>query len=118
MRVIIAILLMFTIHIGFAGTPVTDMKITDIELNNHETEKVILTPNPALDYTTIKIVDRNSQVTQISVYSLLGNQIFVKNYSGRENSISLNVQSFKKGKYLVKVIFKDGSSEVKALIKQ
>ncbi|MXV38782.1 T9SS type A sorting domain-containing protein [Flavobacteriaceae bacterium Ap0902] len=83
-----------------------------------DTEKVIITPNPAKENTMVKIIDDEAQIAQISIYSLLGNQIFARNYTGNENSIMLNVQAFKKGKYLIKVIFKDGSSEVKALIKQ
>lgn len=80
-------------------------------------EKVLLTPNPANSYTQL-VVDKGVEVKSVIIYSVLGNQIFAQNYNGLESKITLNVQSFKKGKYLLQISFKDGTSEVKSLIKQ
>ncbi|MDO5656231.1 MAG: T9SS type A sorting domain-containing protein [Flavobacteriaceae bacterium] len=81
-------------------------------------EKVVLTPNPASSYTFIKITNQEVKLTEVAIYSLLGNKLFTQLCDGSEESVQINVQNFKRGKYLVKVSFADGSNEVKALIKQ
>ncbi len=81
-------------------------------------EKVMLYPNPAKYVTQVKVMENEVKVSQIAVYGILGNRVYEKSFSGQTKDISINVQNFKKGKYLVKVIFADGTSEVKALIKQ
>ena len=78
----------------------------------------MISPNPATTYAVLKFETPNASVSQLAIYSLLGNQIFQKNYSGTVDQIPLNLSSYKKGKYLLKVIFTDGTSEVKALIKE
>ncbi len=81
-------------------------------------EKVMLYPNPAKYFTQVKITNENVKVLQVTVYGILGNQVYSKKFTNSSDEIRINVQNFKKGKYLVKVIFADGTSEVKALIKQ
>lgn len=92
--------------------------IEPIEFVSNKENRVTLYPNPATTYTQIKITAKDTQISQVAIYSLLGNQLYAKSFAGESNNIQLNVQNYKKGKYLVKVIFTDGSSEVKALIKQ
>lgn len=121
MKKYLSIVLMILVQFSFAhfaaneGGYIYDGHHSVVGINP---EKVILTPNPAMDNTMVKVIDNKAQVIQISIYSLLGNQIFSKNYTLKEKNVSLNIQGFKKGKYLIKVTFQDGTSEVKALIKQ
>ncbi|MGI9527648.1 MAG: T9SS type A sorting domain-containing protein [Weeksellaceae bacterium] len=121
MKKYIRILLLFLMTFAISGVTASENSLiayADEQKSQPNSEKVVLSPNPALDRTTVQVISKDVQVSQISIYSLLGNQIFSKNYTVKEEQISLNVQSFKKGKYLIKVTFKDGTSEVKALIKQ
>lgn len=111
---------MFGFSFGLANNvlPAIDFSgDTPVSLINDK-EKVVLTPNPATTYTLLKVTAEDTKVTEITIYSLLGNKLFTQIYNGNEKSIQLNVQNFKRGKYLVKVNFADGTSEVKALIKQ
>lgn len=120
MKKYLYILLMFGFGIGFANT---NLPIIDIDGNTpitltQDKERVMLTPNPATTFTQIKLAAEDAKIVEVNVYSLLGNKLFSQAYAGNEKSIQLNVQNFKRGKYLVKVNFADGTSEVKALIKQ
>lgn len=83
-------------------------------------EKVMISPNPANTVTNIRNSNANVRITEIAVYSVLGSQLFQQSYDSfvDQNNIQLNVSSFKKGKYLVKIQFSDGTTEVKTLIKQ
>lgn len=105
---------------GFAHgiQPTDDVTKIHQSVNQSVDEKVVLYPNPATTISQIKVLTEDTKIVEVSVFSLLGNKLFEKSYGGDEKTIQLNVQNFKKGKYLVKIIFSDGSSEVKALIKQ
>lgn len=80
--------------------------------------KVVLYPNPATTVTQLKVTSADAKIMEVSIYGILGNEIYRKSFNGVNDVIQLNVSNFKKGKYLVRVIFSDGTSEVKALIKQ
>lgn len=108
--------MIFTIGSANGNLPMSDM--VDITILEPVKEKVILYPNPATTMTQIQVISEKTKIVEVSVYSLLGNKLFDKAYGGDEKTIQLNVQNFKKGKYLIKILFEDGTSEVKALIKQ
>lgn len=109
--------MIFSIGLANANLPMEDIDLTKIAVAEMK-EKVVLYPNPATTTSEIKVISDKSRIVEVSVYSLLGNKLFEKSYSGDDRTIQLNVQNYKKGKYLVKIIFSDGTSEVKALIKQ
>ena len=80
-------------------------------------KKVTISPNPASSDAKIVIEGSQAVIKSVSVYSIIGSEVFSKSYNSPANSIDLNVRNFKKGKYLVRVIFEDNSSEVVTLIK-
>lgn len=118
MKRIVSYMFLMSFAFGVANTvlPTHNVALEPIEINADDS-RVSLYPNPATSFTQIKINTKEAKVAEVAIYSLLGNQIFAKAYS-EESNIQLNVQNYRKGKYLVKVTFTDGSSEVKALIKQ
>ncbi|MDO5509069.1 MAG: T9SS type A sorting domain-containing protein [Weeksellaceae bacterium] len=92
-----------------------------VELSDQtQPEKVVLSPNPANTVTHIRVNSTSQlRVTEVAVYSVLGSQLLQKSFDAMsDQNIQLNVSSFKKGKYLVKIMFSDGTTEVKTLIKQ
>lgn len=107
-----------TIGLAHGGSPVDVIENIHVSAIQPDTEKVVLFPNPATTTSQIKVTAENTKIIEVSIFSLLGNKLFEKAYGGNEQTIQLNVQNFKKGKYLVKIIFADGTTEVKALIKQ
>lgn len=121
MKKILSYILLFFFAFGVANTQLPMDVLTDVDPIKVEATKenrVMLYPNPATTFTQIKITAKDTQISEVAVYSLLGNQLFSKSYDGEDNTIQLNVQNYKKGKYLVKVVFTDGTTEVKALVKQ
>lgn len=118
MKKFIYILLFFTFTTGFAGNKLPANAPLSVSSVIQDSEKVVLTPNPATTFTQIKLLSEDQKITEVAVYSMLGNKLLIQAYSGSERNIQLNVQNFKRGKYLVKIVFSDGTSEVKALIKQ
>lgn len=113
----ILFLMIFSIGLANANLPMDALEV-DITLAEPAKEKVVLYPNPATTVSEIKVIAEKTQIVEVSVYSLLGNKLYEKSYNNNVKTIQLNVQNYKKGKYLVKIVFADGSSEVKALIKQ
>ena len=109
--------MIFSIGMANAHLPMENIDLTNVAVVDSK-EKVVLYPNPATTTSEIKVISDKTRIIEVSVYSLLGNKLFEKAYSGDDQTIQLNVQNYKKGKYLVKIIFSDGTSEVKALIKQ
>lgn len=80
-------------------------------------KKVTISPNPAVSDAKILIEGSQVVIKSVSVYSIIGSEVFSKSYNSPAASIDLNVRNFKKGKYLVRVTFEDNSSEVVTLIK-
>ena len=120
MKTYFYILLIMCFTFGWANTnlPIDVAFDNVVELTDPAKEKVVISPNPATSFTHIKLNAVDSKIVGVTVYSLLGNKLYEKAFGGNETSIQLNVQNYKKGKYLIKVTFQDGSTEVKALIKQ
>lgn len=81
-------------------------------------DKVLLYPNPATSFFQVKSTQTDIQIAEVSVYSLLGNVVLSRRFSSPQSQSQLNINNLKKGKYLVKVLFTDNTTEVKALIKQ
>jgi hypothetical protein len=81
-------------------------------------KKVTISPNPAVADVKLSIEGNESDVKSISIYSVIGSEVFSKSYNSPSHTFDLAVRSLKKGKYMVRVIFTDNTSEVVTLIKQ
>ena len=81
-------------------------------------KNVKISPNPAVSDIKLSIEGSQAEIQSISIYSIIGSEVFSQQYNTNAKIIDLNVRNLKKGKYLVRVIFKDNSSEVATLIKQ
>lgn len=81
-----------------------------------DTPKAVVYPNPAKDYAEVKSNVFGVRIKSVVVYNILGNEML--NVDVNSSSVQLNVIKFKPGKYLVRVLFSDGSEEVLQLIKQ
>lgn len=81
-------------------------------------KKVTISPNPALADVKITVEGSQLGVKSISVYSIIGSEVMTQSFKSASKDIELNVRSLKKGKYMVRVIFEDNSTEVATLIKQ
>ncbi|MFV0305680.1 MAG: T9SS type A sorting domain-containing protein [Moheibacter sp.] len=79
---------------------------------------VTISPNPAVSDIVISIDRNDVDVKKISIFSIIGSEVFSQSYNSSSKNINLNVRNLKKGKYMVRIIFGDNSSEVVALIKQ
>lgn len=81
-------------------------------------KKVSVIPNPAVADIKVSIENSNIAIRSISIYSIIGNEVFAQSYKTESTSIDIDVRNLKKGKYMVRVILEDNTSEVVALIKQ
>lgn len=86
--------------------------------NNINDKKVTISPNPAMADVNVSIKGTNVGVKAISIYSIIGSEVYSQTYNTNSKTFELNLRSLKKGKYMVRVIFEDNSTEVATLIKQ
>ncbi|OPZ98387.1 MAG: hypothetical protein BWY70_01238 [Bacteroidetes bacterium ADurb.Bin408] len=89
--------------------------VTSIDKAGAETKKMSLYPNPATENVYI-IHDNNTSITDIEVYSCLGNLLY-KNSNTYIESTGLDIQTLKPGLYFVKVRT-EKETEVLSLIKK
>jgi len=87
-------------------------------VSNVSIKKVSISPNPATTIVKVSIEGKQSNLNSISIYSIIGNEVFSKQYNTASDTVELDVRNLKKGKYLVRVMFSDNSYEVVTLIKQ
>lgn len=81
-------------------------------------KKMTISPNPAQSDVKIILDENTPRVKSISVFSIIGSQVMSESVNSSAKVIDLNVGNLKKGKYIVRVIFEDNTSEVSALMKQ
>ena len=75
---------------------------------------ISIAPNPAIDKTTVKLTGNyTSSTTSISVYNLLGNEIFNAKFN---NSIQLNTKNYATGVYLIQLQNELGTAVRKLVI--
>jgi len=86
-----------------------------INSNGFEKKSTAIHPNPATSQINIKF-DEPNKVAYVAIYSIIGNEVLNRKVD-QPNAFKLNVQNLKKGKYIVRVINTDGSSESLSLIK-
>ena len=106
----------------YAGNvlPEGDMRVVSSKVIEGEGDNIKVYPNPATNTFFVEISNnKKSDVKEIALFSLLGTPVLVKQAdSFLKDKIEINISGLKKGKYIVKVTFTDGTSEVKSLIKQ
>ena len=61
----------------------------------------LIFPNPASDY--IEITNYQLPITNISIYNMLGEEVFKQNINSNQNKIKIDVSSFTQGIYFCKV---------------
>ena len=109
---------LFIVLLSFSAVSVFAQSKNGIAISTTISEKKItISPNPASSEAKIVIEGSQSVIKSVSVYSIIGSEVFSKSFNLPSNTMDLNVRNFKKGKYLVRVIFEDNSSEVATLIK-
>ena len=81
----------------------------------NEQQNSSLYPNPATAQVNIKFSQPN-KASYVAIYSIIGNEVLNKKVDQSSN-FKLNINTLKRGKYIVRVYNVDGSSESLALIK-
>lgn len=81
-------------------------------------KKLTISPNPAVSDIKLSIEGTQAKVKSISIYSIIGSEVFFKHYDSDARIIDLDVRNLKKGKYHIRVIFADNSTQVATLIRQ
>ena len=110
------ILLLF---LTFSALNVHAQSKDGIVVSNPIKEKAVtISPNPAVADVKVSIEGKQADVKAISIYSIIGSEVFSQNYNSSSKTIELNVRNLKKGKYMVRVIFDDNTTEVATLIRQ
>jgi photosystem II stability/assembly factor-like uncharacterized protein len=69
------------------------------EINKREMHPIFISPNPFLDYLTIKTI--SDEKVRLKIYDKTGNLVLEKEKKGR--FLRLNCRSFPKGVYLIEV---------------
>lgn len=112
--------ILFILFLTFSALTVQAQSKGGISISNNTKEKTVtISPNPAIADAQISIEGNQFEVKAISIYSIIGSEVFSQTYTNAsEKIIQLNVRNLKKGKYMVRVMFADGTTEVATLIKQ
>lgn len=111
--------ILFLLFLSFSTLSVYAQSKDGIAISTAVNDKnVKISPNPAVADIKISIEGSQEEIKSISIYSIIGSEVFSQQYNTNSKIIDLNVRNLKKGKYLVRVIFSDNSSEVATLIKQ
>lgn len=112
--------ILFSILLSISALTVHAQDKAGIIVSNPIKEKTItISPNPAINDAKITIEGNQFEVKSISVYSIIGSEVFSQNFTNASSkNVNLDVRSLKKGKYMVRVFFQDGSTEVATLVKR
>lgn len=104
----------------FSALTVNAQSKGGISMSNNAKEKTVtISPNPAIADVQVTIEGNQFEVKAISIFSIIGSEVFSQTYTNSSTkSIELNVRNLKKGKYVVRVIFEDGTTEAATLVKQ
>ncbi len=86
-----------------------DLQISnDIAEDNSIENEIIIYPNPASDYIYIKGINKSD----VEIYDLTGKKVY--SYSNANNNHFINIDNFKKGNYIIRII--DNNNVVNKLI--
>lgn len=90
-----------------------------ISMSTPKEKTVTISPNPAIADIQISIEGNEFELKSVSIYSIIGSEVYSQSFTNSSTkNIDLNVRNLKKGKYMVRVVFADGTTEVATLIKQ
>jgi alpha-D-ribose 1-methylphosphonate 5-phosphate C-P lyase len=88
------------------------MGIEQHSLNN---EQIMIYPNPANE--EIKVISEQPTVNSVEIYNLLGEKIYSTLITENRSAITINIATFSKGVYFVKVNTAKGM-DVKKIVKE
>lgn len=110
---------LFILFLSFTALSAQAQIKGGISVSSEKEKTITISPNPAVSDVLIAIDGNEFEVKAITIYSIIGSEVFSQSYTqSNSKTIGLNVRNLKKGKYMVRVTFEDGSSEVATLIKQ
>nr|WP_297307119.1 S8/S53 family peptidase [uncultured Flavobacterium sp.] len=88
----------------------------DVSVDNKIFDKLSVYPNPATDVVNISADYASIENASVAIYDMLGKQVYLNNSMfGFSNEGTIDVSSFSRGVYIVK-ISKDGKAESKKII--
>lgn len=64
---------------------------------------VVIYPNPASSFLIIESVSLNKQINELSIFNLLGEEVWSRKFKTTNSRYQIDVSHFKKGIYLLKV---------------
>ncbi|WP_146841186.1 T9SS type A sorting domain-containing protein, partial [Flavobacterium glaciei] len=105
----------------FSGAPAGTVYIDNVYFSKtastlsvptFEISKVMMYPNPVTNYFTI---DANSEIDNVSVYNVLGQEVLVR--SPKSNSTTIQTSQLSKGVYIVKTVV-EGKVATTKMIKE
>lgn len=80
-------------------------------------KKIVLSPNPALDYLKVSLNDINYPA-KIVIYNLYGQEVFESNILNNENDLQINIDKLQGNIYLLKIIDNEGIEFTEKFIKK
>ena len=103
----------FNEHVITNTTINTLASITSITEKENDVNELVLFPNPVNDKLYIKHTTTNNNAYKIIVLDVLGKEVLHENYYNELNVVTLNT-----GVYFVKVVYANGMSVIKKVVKQ
>lgn len=82
-----------------------------------KSSKVVIYPNPAKTFVRISCSDASIKLKDVAIYSVIGTEMVHYTPSLPTSEIELNLGKLNKGKYIVRVIYTDGTQETETLNK-
>lgn len=85
-----------------------------LEINNFETAKIILYPNPTRD---ILVIESQENISQITIYNLQGVQVSINSFSNN-NLVEIDLSNLQNGIYFVKTKTATNKVGVQRIVKR
>lgn len=76
---------------------------------NPRVSEIVAYPNPVTDILTLEWSDNAKKVAQIVLFSGIGQQLYQKSIHTHQGTVDLNFSTYASGRYVVVVLFTDGS---------
>ena len=87
-----------------------------IETNTLEENTLQIFPNPSQNIVNIAL--KNQSIKQITLFNLLGNQVYRSNFEGVANQTDIDVAQLSNGIYIVEVLTSNNQKVLKKLVKK
>jgi hypothetical protein len=85
---------------------------TTLSINEAQKNQILVFPNPAIDFVTIKSV---YNINNVEIYNTSGNQVFSKNYFTQENEIVIDISNLETGLYCLNIKTKNGLNQTRKI---